>query len=139
MSTTRHLHPPSHPGRPGRAGPGVTRPARLGSWSWSDPVVRAWTAVGLVPVFGLVALGAAWCVYTLLGYRVGVDDAPLWVDRVAGLAGFVIFLVPCLLAARYGNRARMGRDPRGWAPLVIGTLVGVWWLATGFFALAGSL
>lgn len=135
MSTTRHVRTPS---RPGGAGQGATRSARIGSWTWSDPVVRAWVALGLLPVFALLALGAAQGVYALLGYRVGADDAPGWVDRVTGLAGFVTFLVPCLLAVRYADRARAGRDPRGWVPLVLGGLVGVWWLATGAFALALS-
>jgi hypothetical protein len=138
MSTTRHVHSPSRPGRAGGIGRGATRSARIGPWTWSDPVVRAWVMLGLLPVFALLALGAAQGVYALLGYRVGTDDAPGWVDRVTGLAGFVTFLAPCLLVVRYGNRARAGRDPRGWAPLVLGGLVAVWWLATGAFALALS-
>jgi hypothetical protein len=132
MSTTRHVHSPS---RPGRAGQGAARSARIGSWTWSDPVVRAWVALGLLPVFALLALGAAQGTFMLFGYRVGTDDAPGWVDRATGLAGFVTFLLPCLLAVRYANRARAGRDPRGWAPLVLGSLVIVWWLVTGAFAL----
>jgi hypothetical protein len=135
MTVTRQSNPRLQRGG-GR--PGATRSARIGSWTWSDPVVRGWAAVGFIPVFALLALGAAEGVYTLLGYRVGVDDAPAWADRTTGLAGFLVFLVPCLFAVRCGNRARVGRDPRGWAPLAVGALVGGWWLAAAAFAFAGS-
>ncbi len=135
MSTTRHVsHRPRHGAPPLTPG----RSARIGSWTWADPVVRAWVFVALIPVFALLAYGAAAGVYILLGYQVGVDDAPLWVDRLTGLAGFVTFAVPCALAIRNGNKARLGADRRGIAPLAIGLLVGVWWLATGAFALAGT-
>jgi hypothetical protein len=135
MSTTRNAH--HRPQRGGHA-PTPTRSARIGSWTWADPVVRAWVFVTLIPVFAFLAYGAAAGVYTLLGYHVGADDAPLWVDRLTGLIGFVTLAIPCALAIRYGNKARLGADRRGIAPLLIGLLVGLWWVATSAFALAGT-
>ena len=135
MSGTPELHHLSH----SRAQvPRPKRSARIGSWTWADPVVRAWVCVALIPVFAPLAYGAAVGVYSLLGYQVGVDDAPPWADRLTGLAGFVTLALPCALAIRYGNEARRGADRRGLMPLALGLIVGVWWLATGVFALAGT-
>ena len=131
MSTTRHVHGPAH-----RAAAPPQRSARIGSWTWADPVVRAWVFVALIPVFALLAFFAAAGAYTLMGYHVSVADAPLWVDRLTGLAAFATVAVPCVLAVRYGNRARRGADRRGITPLSIGLIVGVWWLVVGAFTLA---
>ena len=131
MSTTRHVHGPAN-----RAAAPPQRSARIGSWTWADPVVRAWVFVALIPVFALLAFLAAAGAYTLMGYEVGVDDAPVWVDRLTGLAAFATFAVPCALAVRYGNQARRGADRRGISPLSIGLIVSVWWLSTGLFAIA---
>ena len=132
MSTTRHVHGPTH--RAATAPP--RRSARIGSWTWADPVVRAWVFVALIPVFALLAFFAAAGVYTLMGYHVAVADAPLWIDRLVGLAAFLTVAVPCVLAVRYGNQARRGADRRGITPLSIGLVVGVWWLSAGVFAIA---
>lgn len=133
MSTTSHdRRPAAH-----RASVTATRrSARIGSWTWADPVVRAWVFVALIPVFALVAFFAAAGAYTLMGYQVGVDDAPVWVDRVTGAAAFVTLGIPCALAVRYGNQARRGADRRGITPLSVGLVVGVWWLSAGAYALA---
>jgi hypothetical protein len=135
MSVTRHARHPAHHGRQLST---PARSARIGSWTWADPVVRGWVFVALIPVFALLAYGAAAGVFTLLGYQVGVTDAPVWVDRLSGLAAFVTLALPCFLAVRSGNEARVGADRRGLAPLAIGLLVGAWWTATAAFALAGT-
>lgn len=133
MSTTRHVHgPAAH--RATAAPP--RRSARIGSWTWADPVVRAWVFVALIPGFAVLAFFAAAGTYTLLGYEVGVENAPLWADRLTGLAAFATLAVPCALAVRYGNQARRGADRRGITPMSIGLIVGVWWLSAGVFALA---
>ena len=135
MSSTRHApHRPQHGARTVTGG----RSARIGSWTWADPVTRAWVFVALIPVFALLGYGAAAGVNVLLGYQVGGDDAPLWVDRLTGVAGFVMLAVPCALAVRYGNKARLGGDRRGLPPLAIGLLVAAWWLATEALGLAGT-
>jgi hypothetical protein len=95
--------------------------------------------VALIPVFALLAFFAAAGAYTLMGYHVAVTDAPLWIDRLIGLAAFLTVSVPCVLAVRYGNQARRGADRRGIVPLSIGLIVGVWWLSAGAFALAQTL
>jgi hypothetical protein len=94
--------------------------------------------VALIPAFALLGYGAAAGVYVLAGYGAGGADAPVWVDRVSALAGFVPLALPCVLAIRYGNRARLGADRRGLPPLAIGLLVGAWWLATEALVLAGT-
>jgi hypothetical protein len=120
MTTTDRLHAKPRP-RP-------TRSARIGSWTWADPVVRAWLFVALIPVFGLLAVGLTSGV-TALGERRPVGfDLPVSAGRAGDLAGTVLLLVPCLLAVRYGNRARAGRDPRGVPPMAVGGLLACWWL-----------
>jgi hypothetical protein len=101
-------------------------------------VVRAWASVAVIPVSALLAFGAPAGVFMVLGYEVGVEGTPVWVDRVSVLAGFVMLALPCVLAVRSGNEARVGADRRGLAPLAVGLLVGAWWTATAALALAGT-
>jgi hypothetical protein len=137
-STSRETHrPQGRAQQRARAVPGG-RSARIGSWTWADPVVRAWVFVALIPVFALLGYAAAAGGYLLLRYRPEADDAPLWLDRLAVVTGFVMLAVPCAQAIRYGNRARAGADRRGVPPLAVGLLVGGWWLAVEALALAGT-
>lgn len=131
MTTTGRLHT--------RARAGPARSARIGSWTWADPVVRAWLAVALIPVFGVLGLAVSSGVALAWQRQVGPGSGALTADRIGDLAGTLTLLLPCLLAIRHGNRARAGRDPRGVPPMAVGALVAGWWLVAAVLPFVGPL
>jgi len=48
----------------------------------------------------------------------------VWVALVAGVPAIVLFLVPCVAAVWYGNRARAG----GRRAAIVGAVLGLWML-----------
>jgi hypothetical protein len=131
MTTTHRLH--------GKARPRPTRSARIGSWTWADPVVRAWFWVAVIPVLGVVGLAAGSGVSLLWERWVPGGVGALSADRAGGLAATVVLLLPCVQAIRFGNRARTGRDPRGVPPMAVGVLVGGWWLVVAALPFLGAV
>lgn len=87
---------------------------------------RAWISVALIPVGFVLAFAAAQGIYALFGYLPEEGNAPWWVVLVSAVPAVALFLVPCVAAVVYGNRARSEGDRRGWAPLIIGAVLGLW-------------
>lgn len=96
---------------------------------------RAWIAVALIPVAFLLAFAVGEGLYALLGYKPEDATEPLWVALVAGVPAIVLFLIPCVAAVRYGNRARLEGNRGALAPLVIGAALGLWMLVTNIVSL----
>jgi len=48
----------------------------------------------------------------------------VWVALVAGVPAIVLFLVPCVAAVWYGNRARAGGRRAAIVPMVVGAVLG---------------
>ena len=85
---------------------------------------RAWTALLLYPVAFVLAFVVGEGLATRLGYDAG--EAVAWyVPVLAGVPAVLLFVVPGLLALRYGRRAMRGGDPGGLAPVVVGAVVAV--------------
>jgi len=102
--------------------------------SW---VVRAWVALGLVPVFLVLALVLGHVAYDLMGYLPENDDAPLWVDVVCTIPSVAVLLIPCAAAVVYGRRARASGDPRGVIAVVVGALVALGFTLLSFVSVVG--
>jgi len=64
--------------------------------------------------------------YALLGYKPEDATEPLWVMFVAAVPAIVLFLVPCVAAVWYGNRARAQGRHVALLPMVIGAVLGAW-------------
>ena len=89
-------------------------------------LTRAWIAVATIPVAFIVAFAVGEGLYALLGYKPEDATEPSWVALVAGVPAIVLFLVPCVAAVRYGNRARVEGHRAAVVPLVIGAVLGLW-------------
>jgi len=61
---------------------------------------------------------------TMLGYEPGQEVA-WYVPVLAGVPAVLLFVLPGLLALRYGRRAMRAGDPGGLAPAVVGAVVAV--------------
>ena len=85
---------------------------------------RAWTALLLYPVAFVLAFVVGEGLVTLLGYDAG-EEVAWYVPILAGVPAVLLFVVPGLLALRYGRRAMRGGDPGGLAPVVVGAVVAV--------------
>jgi len=92
----------------------------------STNLTRAWIAVATIPVAFIVAFAVGEGLYALLGYKPEDATEPFWVALVAGVPAIVLFLVPCVAAVRYGNRARVEGHRAAVVPLVIGAVLGLW-------------
>ena len=110
MTTTNQIPPVGTPGRDRR----------------STNLTRAWIAVATIPVAFIVAFAVGEGLYALLGYKPEDATEPFWVALVAGVPAIVLFLVPCVAAVRYGNRARVEGHRAAVVPLVIGAVLGLW-------------
>ena len=95
-----------------------------GSGQMSSLLVRAWTAVALIPVFFFVSFVVGQGLYGLMGY-LPEDPMPLWVDLVASLSALAVFLLPCGFAVWYGERANAAGQRAGLAPLAVGAIAGL--------------
>lgn len=87
---------------------------------------RAWIALAMVPVGFIAAFAVGEGIYALLGYKPEDATEPLWVDLVAGVPAIILFLLPCVAAVVYGNRARAEGRRAGFVPLVAGAVLGLW-------------
>lgn len=85
---------------------------------------RAWTALLLYPVAFVLAFVVGEGLASLLGYEPG-ETLRWYVPVLAGTPAVLLFVVPGLLALRYGRRAMRGGDPGGLAPVVVGAVVAV--------------
>jgi hypothetical protein len=86
---------------------------------------RAWIAVGFIPVAFVVAMVVGEGIASALGYDSPDEDPPARVMALAGGAGILVFLVPCVAAWILGRRARAAGEPEGSTPALIGAVVGV--------------
>lgn len=114
MATADHV-PPSG------ALPGSGRTADL---------TRAWVFVALIPVAFMLAFALGEGLYAVLGYKPEEGIEPLWVALAAGAPATALFLVPCVAAVVYGNRARALGRRAGLVPLAVGGVLGLWMLVT---------
>ena len=85
---------------------------------------RAWVAVWTIPVGFVLAMLVGEGLYSALGYESSDDDAPAGAVALAGGAGIVVFLVPCVAAWILGRRARAAGEPEGGTPALVGLVVG---------------
>jgi hypothetical protein len=90
---------------------------------------RAWIAVGTIPVGFILAMVAGEGIAAALGYESSDEDAPARVMVLAGGAGMLVFLVPCLAAWVLGRRARAAGEPEGGTPALIGAVAGAAFVA----------
>ncbi|GAA4729541.1 hypothetical protein GCM10025782_30640 [Pedococcus ginsenosidimutans] len=89
-------------------------------------LTMAWVAVASIPVAFVVAFAVGEGLYALLGYKPEDATEPLWVMLVAAVPAIVLFLVPCVAAVWYGNRARAQGRHVALLPMVIGAVLGAW-------------
>jgi len=85
---------------------------------------RAWIALLLYPVAFVLAFAVGEGLAAILGYEAG-EEVAWYVPVLAGIPAVVLFVVPGLLALKYGRRAMRGGDPGGLAPVVVGAVVAV--------------
>jgi hypothetical protein len=85
---------------------------------------RAWIAVWTMPVGLVLAMVVGEGLAAALGYESSDEDAPAWVMALAGGAGILVFLIPCVAAWVLGRRARAAGEPEGMTPALIGAVVG---------------
>jgi hypothetical protein len=78
----------------------------------------------LYPVGFVLAFVVGEGLATMLGYEPG-EELVWYVPVLAGIPAVLLFVVPGLLAMRYGRRAVRGGDPGGLAPVVVGAVIAV--------------
>lgn len=94
----------------------------------------AWICVILIPVGIVLAFVIGETLPGLLGYGWTHEGAlPIGPMLLVAIPTQLLFVVPGLLAAWFGFRARAHGDTRGLAPAVIGLV------ASGYFALSGLM
>ena len=99
-----------------------TQPVRRGS----TDLGWAWVAVASTPVTFFLAFALGEGVYALLGYQPEDANEPWWVALVAGVPAIALFLVPCVAAVWFGNRARVQGRRAALLPMAVGAVLGLW-------------
>ena len=74
-----------------------------------------------------------------LGYESSDEDAPAGVMALAGGAGILVFLVPCVAAWVLGRRARAAGEPQGQTPALIGAVAGAAFVALNLVGVVGRI
>ena len=90
---------------------------------------RAWIAVATIPVGFVVSMLVGEGIFSALGHESSDEDTPAGAVALAGGAGIVVFLVPCVAAWFLGRRARAGGEPEGATPALVGAVVGIVFVA----------
>jgi hypothetical protein len=85
---------------------------------------RAWIAVWTIPVGFVLAMVVGEGLFSMFGYDSSDEDAPAGAVAVAGGAGILVFLIPCVAAWILGRRARAAGEPEGATPALVGAVVG---------------
>ncbi|MGN6575143.1 MAG: hypothetical protein ACTHKG_05610 [Nocardioides sp.] len=86
-----------------------------------------------VSLVGAFAVGEG--LASAMGYPAGGDEsAPWFVVLLAGVPALLVFVLPGLLALRYGRRAARSGARSALVPAVIGTLVGLAFVAVNVLA-----
>lgn len=99
--------------------------------------VLAWTAIVFVPVGYLGAFLVGQGIAALFA---GPGGTPAWIRAVAATLGTLVFLVPCAAAVLLGRRARRDGLGAGRWPMVVGGVMGAWFVATNLVSvLAGAV
>lgn len=102
---------------------------------------RAWLALLLYPLSFLVAFAVGEGLAAAMGYPSGSPETPPWfVPVFAAVPALLVFMVPGLLALRYGRRAVRAGAPLATVPAVIGVIVGLAFVGTNLVGfLVGGL
>jgi len=106
--------------------------------AWSErsrDLMRAWMALLLYPVSLVGAFAVGEGLEAAMGYPAGGgESAPWFVVLLAGVPALLVLVLPGLLALRYGRRAARAGARWAMAPAVIGTLVGLAFVALNVLA-----
>jgi hypothetical protein len=100
---------------------------------------RAWIAVWTIPVGFVLAMVVGEGLAAALGYESPDEDAPAGVMALAGGAGIVVFLIPCVAAWVLGRRARAAGEPQGATPALVGAVVGAAFVAMNLVGVVGRI
>ncbi|OLP48805.1 hypothetical protein BJM39_31385 [Salmonella enterica subsp. enterica serovar Javiana] len=92
----------------------------------STDLSRAWLAVASIPIVFFLAFALGEGLYALLGYQPEDATEPWWVALAAGVPAIALFLVPCVAAVWFGNRARTQGRRVAVLPMAVGAVLGLW-------------
>ncbi len=100
---------------------------------------RAWMSLLLYPVSLVGAFAVGEGLAAAMGHPAGDADAAPWaVVVLAGVPALIVFVLPGLLALRYGRRAARAGVRSALVPAVIGTLLGLAFVALNVLAFVVS-
>jgi len=99
----------------------------------------AWIAVAMLPVGFVLAMVVGEGLFSMLGHDSGDENAPAGAVALAGGAGILVFLVPCVAAWILGRRAVADGDPQGRAPALVGAVVAVVFLVLNLVGVVGRI
>ena len=98
----------------------TTTPAPVQRQRHPHDVRNAWISLAFFPVAVLAVMVLGDWLLSLAGYDSAEPDIPRRVRLLVGGPMVLVALVPSLLGAWFGQRARNAGDGRGLAPVVVG-------------------
>jgi hypothetical protein len=100
---------------------------------------RAWIAVWTIPIGFVVSMVVGEGLFSMLGYESSDEDVPAGAVALAGGAGILVFLIPCVAAWVLGRRARAAGEPQGATPALVGAVAGLAFLALNLVGVVGRI
>jgi hypothetical protein len=100
---------------------------------------RAWIAVAFIPVAFVAAMVVGEGLFAMLGYESADEDAPAGAIALAGGAGILVFLIPCVVAWFLGRRAVAAGESQGRLPALLGALVGAMFVLMNLVGVVGRI
>ena len=92
-----------------------------------------------IPVGFVLAMVVGEGLAAALGYESSDEDAPAGVMALAGGAGTLVFLIPCVAAWILGRRARAAGEPQGTTPALIGAVAALGFVALNLVGVVGRI
>jgi len=100
---------------------------------------RTWIAAAFIPVGFVASMVVGEGLFALQGYDSADEDAPAGAIALAGGAGTLVFLIPCLVVWLSGRRAIAAGEPQAKVPVILAAALAITFLLLNLLGVVGRI